>query len=292
MKRYEIDREFNKLRIPMEDKTWEVLEDDLLTNGCINPISIWNGIIIDGSKRYRICRKYGLPYEVNELDFASREEVIIWICRERMKDLQKTTSASEYIVGKLFITELAYRQAKVKEKMKLADELAEYRGVTRQTIYTYGDYVRFLDEIDEDEELFVDLVLQGQLRFGREIKKRLKQMDKKERRHYILQMTKKFRNDSNNIRERRKKTTDEKAADAEREAAIPLNLNVKEMPEYDPDTEVKGIIYTLPMWANALDSMIQRTKMELVTDEIKGYLKRGLRELSDHIETILEVIMQ
>ena len=292
MKRYEIDREFNKLRIPMEDKTWEVLEDDLLTNGCINPISIWNGIIIDGSKRYRICRKYGLPYEVNELDFASREEVIIWICRERMKDLQKTTSASEYIVGKLFITELAYRQAKVKEKMKLADELAEYRGVTRQTIYTYGDYVRFLDEIDEDEELFVDLVLQGQLRFGREIKKRLKQMDKKERRHYILQMTKKFRNDSNNIRERRKKTTDEKAADAAREAAIPLNLNVKEMPEYDPDTEVKGIIYTLPMWANALDSMIQRTKMELVTDEIKGYLKRGLRELSDHIETILEVIMQ
>ena len=209
-----------------------------------------------------------------------------------MKDLQKTTSASEYIVGKLFITELAYRQAKVKEKMKLADELAEYRGVTRQTIYTYGDYVRFLDEMDEDEELFVDLVLQGQLRFGREIKKRLKQMDKKERRHYILQMTKKFRNDSNNIRERRKKTTDEKAADAAREAAIPLNLNVKEMPEYDPDTEVKGIIYTLPMWANALDRMIQRTKMELVTDEIKGYLKRGLRELSDHIETILEVIMQ
>lgn len=291
MKLYETDREFNKLRIPMDDKEWEMLEDDILAEGCLNPISVWKGIIIDGSKRYRICRKYGLPYEVNELDFASREETIIWVCRERLKDLKKITSAGEYIIGKLFMTELAVRNANVQEKMRLADELAEYRGVVRQTIYTYGDYACFMDELDKDETLFVDLALQGQVRFGREIKKRLKKMDQKERHHYILQVTKKFRNDSDTIRSRRKKTDAEKAADAAREAAIPLSLNVKEMPEYDPDTEVKGLIYTLPMWGNALDRMMQRTKMEMVTVEIKGYLEKGLRALIDQIDKILEVIV-
>lgn len=49
MKLYETDREFNKLRIPMDDKEWEMLEDDILAEGCLNPISVWKGIITDTS---------------------------------------------------------------------------------------------------------------------------------------------------------------------------------------------------------------------------------------------------
>ena len=56
----EIDEEFRQLIRPLQKKEFEQLRKNLLKDGCIDPIITWNGIIIDGHNRYRICMEQSL----------------------------------------------------------------------------------------------------------------------------------------------------------------------------------------------------------------------------------------
>jgi hypothetical protein len=44
-------------------------------------IKVWGktGIIVDGHNRYKIATKHNLPYEVEEIDFLSADEVVLWL---------------------------------------------------------------------------------------------------------------------------------------------------------------------------------------------------------------------
>ena len=61
-----------------------MLTDSILANGCEMPLVVWNGIIVDGHNRYRICRENGVPFAVEEKAFDSREAAEIWIIRNQL----------------------------------------------------------------------------------------------------------------------------------------------------------------------------------------------------------------
>lgn len=51
-----IDDEFKNLISPLSPKEYFQLEENILTDGCINPIITWNDVIVDGHNRYEICK--------------------------------------------------------------------------------------------------------------------------------------------------------------------------------------------------------------------------------------------
>lgn len=77
-----IDPELEKL-LPKADKQCdEGLEASLQeTGGPIDPIIVWSGrnTIIDGHRRYRICKRLGLSFNVEELEFDNIEAVKTWM---------------------------------------------------------------------------------------------------------------------------------------------------------------------------------------------------------------------
>lgn len=79
-----IDPEFKDLIRPLRRKEYLQLEENILDEGCRDPIIIWNDYIIDGHNRYSICTKYSIPFNTVSKDFASREEVIVWICKNQL----------------------------------------------------------------------------------------------------------------------------------------------------------------------------------------------------------------
>ena len=79
-----IDDEFKNLISPLSPKEYFQLEENILTDGCINPIITWNDVIVDGHKRYEICKKHNLPFKKMEMFFESRDEVSVWICRHQL----------------------------------------------------------------------------------------------------------------------------------------------------------------------------------------------------------------
>lgn len=83
----QIDPEFKRLSVPLSPEEQRRLENSLIREGCKEPITVWHGCILDGHKRYEICSYEEIEFEVQEMDFPTREEAIIWVCRERMKNL-------------------------------------------------------------------------------------------------------------------------------------------------------------------------------------------------------------
>jgi len=81
------DLEFQRLSPILDLDTYALLEKNMLEFGCRDALVTWNGILIDGYERYRICMEYDIPFHTVSMDFASRDEVIIWIIKNQVERL-------------------------------------------------------------------------------------------------------------------------------------------------------------------------------------------------------------
>jgi len=74
-----IDEEFMRLMPPLNDIEFCSLENDILVHGCMNPLVLWDNVLIDGHNRYQIVKKHNLPFNTISLEFNSRDEAISWM---------------------------------------------------------------------------------------------------------------------------------------------------------------------------------------------------------------------
>ncbi len=79
-----IDEEFAALIPPLTDDEYTCLEQSILAEGCRDPIITWNGIIIDGHHRFKICKKHKIAFQTVQKEFASRDEVILWMIQNQL----------------------------------------------------------------------------------------------------------------------------------------------------------------------------------------------------------------
>ncbi|MCL2426956.1 MAG: hypothetical protein FWD05_11545 [Oscillospiraceae bacterium] len=74
-----IDKEFERILPKLDEQTYAWLEESILEYGCREPLVLWNGILIDGHNRYSILQKHNLPINTVNMEFDSRDDVLIWI---------------------------------------------------------------------------------------------------------------------------------------------------------------------------------------------------------------------
>ena len=79
-----VDPEFRDLIPPLNEEELKLLEESLVADGCESPLIVWNGVIIDGHNRYAICRKHDIPFSIQEKNFDTREEVMLWMLRNQL----------------------------------------------------------------------------------------------------------------------------------------------------------------------------------------------------------------
>lgn len=79
MSELKIDTEFQSLIPPMTDEEYRQLESNVISDGCRDPLVVWNGIIVDGHNRYKICTEHDVPFTTVEKDFPDRAAAIEWI---------------------------------------------------------------------------------------------------------------------------------------------------------------------------------------------------------------------
>lgn len=81
-----IDPEFQNLIPPQTDEERAGLQMSILDEGCREPLVVWkdHNILVDGHHRYAICVEHGVPFQVTEKAFDSRDDVIIWMVRNQL----------------------------------------------------------------------------------------------------------------------------------------------------------------------------------------------------------------
>lgn len=79
-----VDPEMSKVTRPLDKTERNLLKVDIQKNGCIFPIIVWNGFIVDGHNRYEICHELGIPFAIEEMEFENKTEAIMWIIRNQL----------------------------------------------------------------------------------------------------------------------------------------------------------------------------------------------------------------
>ena len=102
-----IDPEFQGKIPPLTFEELNQLEANILRDGrIINPIIVWEGLIVDGHNRFTIAKKHPeIPFTVHEKEFANRYEAIIWICKNQLGRRNLTPEQKKYLIGRQYEAE-------------------------------------------------------------------------------------------------------------------------------------------------------------------------------------------
>ena len=81
-----IDPEFASKIPPLREEELKQLEENILADGVvINPLIVWNGVIVDGHNRYHILQKHPeIPFSTYKKAFSDRYAAIAWICKNQL----------------------------------------------------------------------------------------------------------------------------------------------------------------------------------------------------------------
>ncbi len=69
---------------PLQKMELNLLTQSLLNEGCRDPLVVWNGTIVDGHNRYRICQENQIPFSYIEKEFQDEAEAKKWIIRNQL----------------------------------------------------------------------------------------------------------------------------------------------------------------------------------------------------------------
>lgn len=166
------DTDFERLSPLFSQDYLDHLEESIKAHGCLDPIDIWDGIILNGYKRYRICLKLKIEMPINEKVFACKEDAITWLCYEHLKSASVTQETGVYLIGKHY---LAQRQKYFHEQppsftkrstfvYSTAEEVSKIYHLSSGTVYKYGIYAENLDSIYDRDRQLAEYVLSGKLK--------------------------------------------------------------------------------------------------------------------------------
>ena len=156
-----VDPEFRDLIPPLNEEELKLLEESLVADGCESPLIVWNGVIIDGHNRYAICQKHDIPFSIQEKDFSSRDEAMLWMLRNQLgrrnlnnyqrvelvlkfEPLVKNAAEQRMMAGKAANPVPTLAQGQTKGRTR--DHLSEAAGVSHGTFAKAKKLVQSADE--------------------------------------------------------------------------------------------------------------------------------------------------
>ncbi len=118
MQEIKVDIELENLLPKLDEEKEKLLEEDILKNGCISPIILWNGYIVDGHHRYKICKRNNLEFKTKEMQFENKQEAMIWAWTTQ-KARRNIDDGTLFKIAKVF---KPYYEKKAKENKIVAAE--------------------------------------------------------------------------------------------------------------------------------------------------------------------------
>lgn len=304
-----IDPQFRNLISPLKKKEYLQLEENILADGCRDPITVWREYIIDGHNRYEICTRHQIPFAVVEMDFICREDAIVWICANQLGRRNISDETRRFLIGKQYDAEKAAIRIKnpmgtnqYSEETRQADDdhsalkghhapshtatrIAQENNITRSTVERYAIYSRTLETIAGKEPEIVPKILTGEYRISHKNVVELSKLSPAEIRrvgHKIQKMQQPFVQYS--------KTRDIIPGSPDAAPQDGPSPSVKDMPAFDPDADINVLSLTVPSWSSSINRVRTKTNLSIVSGEAKAGLVCELQALIACINDLLDAI--
>ncbi len=257
------DEEFSALVYPVGNAEYDTLEEDVFDNGCQEPIVVWENIIIDGRKRYEICRKWDLPFHIRRMEFKNRYDAADWICKNQLERSDLPDMMRKYLIGKCYKARkesfLTTADSSAKQRgyqYRIADELGREVYLVGGTVYKYGIYTSALDNIAAKNKSIAEKILSGRLRISQTNIIELSRLPKEEVRALNNILTESNIDHISYAEMRHELDWQHYNAScfptAKQKGKKPAAA-IKEVPAYDPDAEISSLTLTIPSWISSIE---------------------------------------
>jgi len=305
-----IDTEFKKLIPPLALKELYQLEENLVRDGCREPICVWNNIILDGHNRYEICSRLQIPFSLEEIKLHSHEEAIAWICENQLGRRNISASTRKYLIGKRYEMEKMigahnvdginqYTPKEVRSKSltkprvhysdtRTRERLASEYHISDGSVYRYGVYAHSMDKLSKTVPEVFSQILTGKIKANHSHIVALTKLPDQT----IKSLCKILYEDEDEFtRIMEEHITLKKHIAPVQETSKPF-VSVKNMPSYDPDAEISTLSLTIPSWISSINRIGAATDLSKVSDTARIKLKKELLVLKKTTESMLIAITE
>ena len=293
------DPVFENLTLPISEREEDALVESILREGCRKPISVWQGIVLDGHKRLKICKMEGISFETQEIDCKTEDEAIIWVCRERTRNMDRNKQYYRYLMGKWYLCEVMINRSVKKPRVpsdggyyerhgnRTSIMMGQRIGVHHSTLEKYGTYAAALDVLLRDEPELFRALMEEEVRLGQSATQDLAHMDEKSRKDEARKI---LRAANRHAKDRFEQEERKQIKEQPEIPRVPLSLGVKEMPAFNPDMELQGLTLTIQAWIAAIDRAQKRSDLTIVSKEAKENLQERLIMLREQIEITMRAL--
>lgn len=324
-----IDEEFRALIRPLTSEEYRLLEENILRDGCREPLIIWKDTILDGHNRYKICKRWDLPFKTTELQVSCREEAMSWICANQLGRRNLSEEMRRYLIGKRYEmekqiqrnnnrpiwepikkpdgTELSAQELydagghlkhyTVRMKNPTAERIGSEYHISHGTVEKYGRYSRAVDTISDVSPELAPQILNGTLKVSQDNLIALSKLDNHNMHRYARQLQASPEEPYSRYLDTRKKLSSMAPPPRPpinptkaKPPRMPIRTGIKNMPEYNPDAEVTGLTLTVPSWGSSIYRVLNKADLGNITPQARDKLVVALSDLQKAIEALLQAI--
>lgn len=162
-----VDAEFAALIPPLSAEERQQLEENIVEHsGARDPLVVWASkgtlTLLDGHNRYEICTRLGLPFDVHEVRFKSREEAADWIDKNQLGRRNLDARQMSLLRGRRYNrTKKTPQQAgalkgkgsDILSEAQTAQALAAEHGVSSRTIERDGEFAEAVEALGIEREV-------------------------------------------------------------------------------------------------------------------------------------------
>ena len=293
-----INQQFKNLIRPLHKKEYLQLEENLLADGCRDPLIVWNGLLVDGHNRYEISTRHKIPFAIIEMDFACQEDVVAWICANQLGRRNISEETRRFLIGKQYNAEkLASKiknpkglnqyseDASLSDRYFTAARIANENNISRGSVERYAIYSRAIDILAEKDPEIVSKILSGQYKIAQKNVVELSKLSPSEIRK-VEQRIQKIQQSFVQYNKTRNVISATEEGAKERGPAP----SVKDMPAFDPDADIAALTLTIPSWSSSINRVRTKTDLSIVSSVARKGLARELHSLINHIKEMLSAI--
>ena len=183
-----IDEKFKRILPVLSEDELASLERSILKYGCIEPLILWNNVLLDGHNRLEILKRHELPIKTVSLELSSREDALVWIIEFQITRRNLTPIQLSYYrglhyhtekqiitnaAGKNQFTEVEVQSEPQPLEQSTAVRLADHYNVSRSTIKRDAHVANAINAIGEASPEIKTDILSGRTHMTR---KQLKEL--------------------------------------------------------------------------------------------------------------------
>lgn len=292
-------KEYRRLVLPLKDGERIRIETDIAHSAAQKPISIWCGRILVDYERYSLFHRLQIPFAITNISAKSGEETIDWICRNQLQRTDLTKEMRKYLIGRRCLArkiidshyamsqpasrvlrsgEPKYETSLVRIRERLG---AEYH-IDQATVRQYTDFTEAIDTIRRSVPMLAENLLTGRVVLSHGATLGLADLSPSE-----LQTVDAHLKEAN-MAEDMGSYIRGLLPVKRRPPILPKPaVSVKDMPGYDPDSEIASLTLTIPSWCGSIQRIMDTADFEAISDNAQDDASRELLALKDTVNAIL-----